>query len=306
MKTLNLKNKMQSTSFKPGIFLHILLTTFCLLLTAPLARGATFYFDKDSIVAGVGDSFRVDVLMDSPENVNAVEGRVVFPGELLELAGINDGNSIISLWIQRPELVAGQIFFSGAIPGGFPSNDGKLFSLDFKIKSAGSGSISISKLSALLNDGEGSSAIAAIRGIALNFSKTATGVSVEEISDKIPPEDFPIAISADPNIFEGKKFASFTTQDKGSGIAGYEVAEQQSLIFRPNPTIWEKTGSPYLLKDQSLQSWVGVRVSDRNGNQREVWIIPQRTIFYRYLLTIIGGIIAVIVLLLLLRARWQR
>ncbi len=265
-------------------------------------QAATFYFQPAVVKMGIGDSARVEVIMDSPENVNAVEGVVKFPGNLLEALNINDAGSVISLWIQRPTIVEGQIVFSGAIPGGYPAFGGHLFSVDFKAKKFGTGSVVAGSVSALLNDGQGSSATVVVKKLSVIIGSAATGVSAPEISDNIPPENFQPVVASDPNLFDGQRFLSFATQDKGSGLDYYEVLEQNSF-FKPNSENWQKPPSPYLLKDQELKSWIGVRAVDNNGNIRTVWIVPHWVVVDRYLLTIIFGIIAVIVLVLALRAR---
>ncbi|MDO8466773.1 MAG: cohesin domain-containing protein [bacterium] len=297
-----MKYKVLSIKYKKRVILIPVFFVLYFLFSASQVNAATFYFDKDKVEAGVGDSFRVEFIMDSLENVNAVEGKINFPGNLLEVQNINDAGSVVSLWIERPAAVKDQIIFSGAIPGGYPALGGHLFSIDFKAKQVGTGLVSAGSVSALLNDGKGSSSTVIVKKLSVAIGPTAIGVSAPEIIDTILPEDFQPVIASNTNLFEGRHFLSFVTQDKGSGLDHYEILEQQSF-FKPYSPDWLKTISPYLLKDQELGSWIGVRAIDNNGNIRTVWIMPHWVTVYRYVLTIIFGIIVLAVLALLVRGR---
>ena len=84
--------------------------------------------------------------------------------------------------------------------------------------------------------------------------------------DKIPPEPFGILVLKDPQVFEGKYFITFNTQDKQTGIDHYEVKEGNKD--------WKIAESPYLLEDQKLQSIIKVKAIDKAGNERVVEFSP--------------------------------
>lgn len=93
--------------------------------------------------------------------------------------------------------------------------------------------------------------------------------------DNTPPEEF------SPQIveIEGKKYLVFSAIDATSGINHYEVSEQKmSGIFgakgAEQEPKWEKAQSPYLLKDQKLQSVIKIKAIDKAGNERLVEISP--------------------------------
>lgn len=91
--------------------------------------------------------------------------------------------------------------------------------------------------------------------------------------DTLPPETFKPKISQDASIFEGKYFLSFLAVDKGSGIDHYRVLE---ISNKKQETLeWKIAESPYLLKDQTLESIVKVEAVDKAGNERVVEIIPK-------------------------------
>lgn len=283
------------------IFLY---TTLYFLLSTTLVGAAQLYFEPASVKLGVSESARIEFLLDSPESVNAVEGAIAYPADLLEIKNINDGSSIINFWIFRPEAKDGKITFVGVIPGGYPAFRGKIFSIELVAKKSGSGTLAIGDAQALLNDGQGTPAQLTLRKLAVSVGAKATGAIAPEIQDDTPPEDFRPAITNDPNVFDGKNILIFATQDKGAGIAYYEVAEEKGF-FQPKPELWEKAKSPHLLKDQELKSWVFVRAVDLKGNQKVAVISPMNRPFYAQPLTI--GIIIIVVLILIVNRRlWTR
>ena len=78
--------------------------------------------------------------------------------------------------------------------------------------------------------------------------------------DKVPPENFVITFGQDASVYEGKKFISFETTDALSGMDYFEVKEGEN-----SPV---KTGSPYVLKDQSGKSKIQVIAYDKAGNSK--------------------------------------
>jgi len=219
----------------------------------------------------VGQQFQVDLVLNTEnEEINAVEGKVIFPGELLELKEIRDGNSIVNFWIERPKIEQdGTICFSGIIPGGYNDGQGLILSITFLAKKEGNGAIKFGEVKALRNDGQGTEVPLTISNFQFSISKEVltTQPPVPEIKDLEPPENFKPEIASDPTIFEGKWFLVFAAQDKGSGIDHYEVCEGKRKCLTAE--------SPYLLQNQSLDKEIIVKAIDKSGNERSV-TIPAR------------------------------
>ncbi|OGH83817.1 MAG: hypothetical protein A2261_03705 [Candidatus Magasanikbacteria bacterium RIFOXYA2_FULL_44_8] len=120
------------------------------------------------------------------------------------------------------------------------------------------------------------------------------------------PESFKPEIAQDPNIFGGKWFLAFATQDKGSGIDHYEIREDLGFRIKnlggiikkfliPKSYLlnsWQEVESPYVLKDQKLKSWVYIKAIDKAGNER-IEVIPQKYPFQWYESWLWWGIIIV-------------
>lgn len=265
----------------------------CFLVFAAIpVLGAQLNFVFPAQEIFVNQQFRADLFLDTEkEDLNAIEGKIAFPADYLEIKEIRDGNSIINFWIERPRAGDGEIFFSGIIPGGYQGQKGFLFSVVFQAKASGNDVIEIRDAKVLLNDGKGTPAKTIISNFQFSISKEASKFKFQDLSfeDTYPPEEFAPEISQDPNIFDGKYFLVFATQDKGSGIDHYEVCEK----IKTRCAIAE---SPYLLKDQGLRSYIYVKAFDKTGNERIAVVFPRYPLkwYEKYLFWIIIIIVVLV------------
>lgn len=291
---------------------------FSFLITAEAAQLNLVSQAKE---LGVGSQFKVDLMLDTEgQDINAVESKIIFPKNLLELKEIIDGNSIINLWIEKPKLYIlnseSYVSFSGIIPGGFSGvlspyyrgyKSGNVFSLVFLTKKEDSGTVEINSAKVLLNDGNGTAAKTMISNFQFLISKQVpiSQALVAQTKDTNPPELFTPEVSRDPNVFDGKWFLVFTAQDKGSGIDHYEAQETWSK--EPDKNQWHVVESPFILKDQSRTSYIFVKAIDRAGNQRVVVVNPLYKPWYqKTLVDIIAGLFGLVVLLLIVKWLWRK
>src|SRR5437016_5356234 len=121
------------------------------LLSPALASAATIEIAHTAAPIGVGDSFVATITLDAKdENINALEGDIVYPSDLLAVREIRDGNSIVNLWITRPIATSVAIHFAGITPGGYSGSSGELFSIVFEAKKSGTAHIGMQEARALL------------------------------------------------------------------------------------------------------------------------------------------------------------
>ena len=264
--------KRAKTQFRIFYLLTIIFSFSILFFDLEKASSAEFIIGSENQEIGTGSQFEVDFFLNSEnEDINAVEGEIVFPSKILETKEIVDGGSIINLWLEHPDTADNRdkIIFSGIIPGGYNGEDGKIFSVIFHAKEQGSGEIEIINLRALLNDGDGNAAKTNVSNLSFKVSSEAMPISAPSIYQDIDiPELFTPIISRNRNMFGGKYFLVFATQDKGSGISHYEVSEGGA------PYITAK--SPYLLQNQNLDAEIFVKAIDKAGNERIVSMSPKK------------------------------
>ena len=77
-------------------------------------QAADLFFYSESNTIKTGKFFELDVLFNSPDDmINALEGELYFPQNLLSVIDIRENNSIINFWLEKPVVSANKIKFSG-------------------------------------------------------------------------------------------------------------------------------------------------------------------------------------------------
>lgn len=291
-----------------SVSLLLILFPISYFLFYQIVFAAEVRIDSENREVGIGQQFQIDFVVNTEgESVNAFSGKIVFPGDLLEVKNIIDGNSIINLWIEKPFLGSkSHILYSGITPGGFRGGSGLLFSAVFEAKKGGDGSISIQDVKVLENDGFGT--LAEIKIFSSQFNIKEVGlieeVQFSEIEDAEPPETFWPEIAQNESIFDGKWFVVFATQDKSSGIDKYLIYESRRMKKRIAANEWIEADSPYLLKDQELRSYIYVKAVDKAGNERIAAVEPKYPLkwyenYGNWIIIIIGLIVALAILRLI-------
>lgn len=294
--------------FKIKIYFALLVSFLFVLLNFDIVYGADLFFFSDRQLIKTGDYFQVDLYLNpNNENINVIDGKIIIPEDLLSVLEIIDGDSIVNLWIKKPIINNGKVVFSGMIPGGFKGvidpfkegyQPGKILSLILVAKNNGQGFIDLENMKVLLNDGLGTEAKVTTSHLQFEINPEAAGsTGLLPIKDPDPPESFEPLLARDPNIFNNKWFLVFSAQDKGSGIARYEIQETKNK--RPGKD-WIETQSPYLLKDQRLNSYIYLKAIDKANNERIVTISPRYPIVwyknYTFWIIIILGLVCMYLL----------
>jgi hypothetical protein len=299
MQKSKIKTQNENLKFK-------IISLISIFLFFPLvAKGAILYFEPSEGKYHLGDTFIVDLRIDTErECINTVKAIVSFPKDLLEAKDFSTGNSILNLWLQNPKIdqKEGLISFIGGIPGGFcgplsgePEKPNLLGRIIFRVRET---NIKLENKSeaklkfledsqVLLNDGFGTQAKLTLKEAVFTILPEKLEIPKEEwqeelAKDDIPPEPFEIKISQDPSIFGGKYFIVFSTTDKQTGIDHYEVKEGKRN--------WKRAESPYLLEDQSLKSKILVKAVDKAGNERIAeYVPPQKPFLWWVIIPILVG-----------------
>jgi hypothetical protein len=253
----------------------ILITTLFLLCFFGLAQKSlavdVFLFSANKEMSS--DQFVVSFGLDTgSDKINAIFGELTYDQDILELVSTSNANSIISLWVEAPTTQNnGIVSFSGIVPGGF-GGQGKIISLIFKSKTGDkeiSKFVKIKEIEVLRNDGTGQAVTTKIISASQNIIDV---LDVSSALDTNAPELFKPLLSKNNPLLGDQSYLIFNTTDKGSGVAKYFVAESKTeLKIKDKKTVeegvvWVEATSPYLLTDQSLSSYVYVKVVDRSGN----------------------------------------
>lgn len=249
-----------------------------LFFSAGISRAAVLSLETENLSVKARDVILVNVKIDNQnECLNVVQASVkALTG--VKILGTSQDGSILSLWPQAPTVNAtgDELNFTGGVPGGYCGGvagdrgaGNSIVKIFLKILDQ-STTPAISRLEfvenknlVLLNDGLGTAAKLSFKNLDLNISapsQTPTDAWQSELSaDQIPPEKFEITPTRDPRIFDNQYFIYFSTTDKQTGVAYYEVSEGDGA--------WTRATSPYLLKNQKLDVVIRVRAVDWAGNQ---------------------------------------
>jgi hypothetical protein len=214
-----------------------------------------------------GDTGIIEIFLDTEgETVNSIDGSIVLSDEHngnFEVKDLSTVGSVFSLWPRKPSLEeSNKIYFVGGIPGGVKGDRLLLFKVVVKINDEGKFLVKPGKIVVYKNDGLGTEISITKDSSSISVgspNKTPTDRWKEVISnDNIAPEPFSISLIQDVNLFDGKKFVSFETNDRESGISYYEVKEGNYPVVR--------TGTTYVLIDQDKNVDVTVTAYDKAGN----------------------------------------
>lgn len=265
--------------------LYKLLLIIILIFLPFSAAASLLYLEPAAGEYHQTDTFVVELRINTEgECINVVAAELSFPAETLKVIDFSKGDSILTLWVDEPEILqsAGKISFSGGIPAGFcgrvpgdPGESNLLAKLIFQVKEisfAQSSEIKfLSTSQVLLNDGLGTPDELSFEKAVFSFLPGVTAAPKKEWQeelekDKTSPEAFEIELGQEAAIFDGKYFITFYTSDKQTGIDYYEIKEGDRE--------WQKAVSPYLLEDQSLKGIIKVKAIDKAGNETIIEYIP--------------------------------
>lgn len=226
------------------------------------------------------DDLIVSLGLDTGEDkINAVSGEISYDQNILELVSISNANSIIPLWVESPSNKnSDSVSFSGIVPGGF-GGQGKIISLIFKSKKEVSDvvkAVQINNIEILRNDGSGTIIPTKIIMPSLEL---ANSLDIASVGDTDAPELFKPILSKNDPLLGGQSYLIFNTTDKGSGIDKYFVIESSTKLKSKDDALWVEAMSPYLLQDQTLSSYVYVKVVDRAGNSLVVELEKEKKFY---------------------------
>lgn len=284
------------------MFRQLLLVILLAAVLWPNATLATMvYLDPPVEILQRGDTVllavRLDVDTSVTECVNAADVVITYPPEI-EAIDTSVGNSIFPFWVERPTIdqERGQVTFAGGIPNGYcgriagdPRLTNVLTEIVFRAPPDLADEMVVdiafgAQTTLYLNDGLGTAITPETFGATLTLLPTQ-GAVIEDRwlalvqEDTTPPEPFSIYLERDPAIFGGDYFIVFNTTDKQTGLAGYEVMEEplsEFNLFRfgAAEAPWRPATSPYRLRDQTLNSTIRVRATDKAGNEYVATLIP--------------------------------
>lgn len=231
------------------------------------AYAATITFDPQEERVGTNQPFLVGVDLSAERAINVVSVALQFsPG--LRPVDVSDGNSILSFWVEQPAFdeATGVLRFAGLVPGGFSGSKARLLVLSVEASGAGPATVSVLPESRVYLHAVTPTQDTLVAEPLELIRDTSRNNLANELPDTFAPESFEPALMRLPPEAGSAWAVVFATQDKGSGVARFEVREA-GLFSWWAP--WREAESPYVLTDQNLSSLIEIRAYDKKGNVRE-------------------------------------
>lgn len=290
----------------------IFLCTVLFFSSIQISQAALLYFDPIETSVNSGDTVTVSLRLDVDEGecVNTVDAVVNYDATI-NAVDTSVGDSILNLWVEPPVIDATNhtIRFAGGVPGGYcgripgdPSLTNTILKLVFRSPGLTIGSTEAAnhariwlgdETRVLLHTGYGEDAPLVKQESHITLTNDPGNTPSDSWSSAIqdddqPPADFVIELTKDTVAFDGKYFVTFNSTDKQSGIDHYEVMEEPFSEFYTFSwgrvdAPWIQAESPYVLKDQTLNSTIRVKAVDKAGNERiETFVsdVAQRSLSY--------------------------
>jgi hypothetical protein len=290
--------------FTHKIIFSILVLIIFVLIHANSAFASQIILKQDNVSHNLNEQFFVDVLLDTEgSQINGIEGSINYPAHNLTLLRAEEGQSIISLWVNKPLEKNGYIHFSGIIPNGFSGvidpfspdkkHPGTLLRLVFQAKNDGNININSSDFYATLNDGLGTTDNISSTNLNLIIDKNQNE-NILITKDDTKPE-LTADVVRDPNLFYNKYTLIFDAKDFKTGI--------KEVVIKEGNRDWKNVESPYLLKDQSRHSKITLQATNYSGSSI---VMSINGVPYNWNYLIIIPIIGIIILCLFVLFRIKR
>lgn len=254
------------------------------LLFATPVKAADFYFENFSSTTPVNQEIKLDIAVEATSvNLNAVAGQIIIPADFFDTRQIITGESGISFWLEEPaQNNDSAVPFSGIVTNGF-SGKIRLFSLILSPKKTGEAIITTRGITALINDGKGTSDQVKSPEARIVITGPVAKPSEVNLADVTAPEFDTIELANNRSLCQGKSALIFHAVDKETGVSKYDVREQKTYsLFGLNLKIgsWTRAQSPYCLSDNHNKSDIEVRASDQAGNSVISRIVHSSPIYW--------------------------
>lgn len=261
-------------------FLRQVSLVLLLLFLPSISSAASLVVSPRAGTYEAGSTFSVAVVVDSTDVAfNAVSGKLAFPSDSLEVISVSKLQSVITLWIQEPSFSnsAGSVSFEGIVLNpGYKGSNGKVITVQFRAKKAGTAAISFSTAEVLANDGIGTNILSTMgRG---NYTLTAkvvapvTEVETPETNDTPPLADLEVIGLAPKVSSETHPENSWSAQT--TGVFNFSIEKNivaMRLLVDDNPdsipaVVYQPAVSSRTVEELTEGlSYLHVQLKDGNG-----------------------------------------
>jgi hypothetical protein len=161
-----------------------LVLVFILVAFLGLARSAhaaTLYLSSNTDVLRIGDKLEVNIKIDSEgAGVNAVQGTLQFPKDILEATKIDKSDSVFDFWLQEPTFSndTGRVNFVGGSTVGSVGKSLQALRVFFTVKGTGRAELTVTDAALTASNGSGTNVLSTLQGLVVNSTPKTGGAQV--------------------------------------------------------------------------------------------------------------------------------
>lgn len=238
-------------------------------------HAAELNFSPPKLIEETESTYAIDLNLDTQgDNINVLEASLNYSVQNFNLKNILTGDSIVNFWIKKPETQNNLIHFVGYIPAGYFGSKGKVITLVFQPKTE-STILDIGIINdkgnpsrVFLNDPLATEKNIGANHYSFNLFSGREEMSTANIVDVEKPEPFIVTISQSSLLPINNVFVIFNTNDTGSGIDHYEMAQADlASDFSNNKSLkWQIVESPVTLNISQAKRFLAIKAFDKSNN----------------------------------------
>ncbi len=219
------------------------------LFSLPLfAQAASLGLSPSSTSVTVGKSFSVTARVNAGgEAINAAEGTIMYPTQLLKLTSVSKSGSIFTFWALEPRASSsGQVSFIGGLPHpGYTGSAGTIVRMTFTASATGTATISYGGGKVLADDGNGTNILSSQGSATVHITEPGSATPSTPAEPPSTPRPIPgLSSTTHPKQTEWLSKTAGTLQiSKPSGSTGFSFVIDQKASTAPDESVDTTAGS---------------------------------------------------------------
>jgi len=270
---------------KKNYIIITLLSCFTLAYFLPVQANAAFLsVDTVDDLTSISGPVVVTVNLDpEKDSVSAISGTFSVPADLFEVGSISTSNGVVSMWVESPRVIKENYFdlrtrirFEGILPGGFtgvrsPYYDGARPGLVVKItltpKAEGVGYFLLDDVQVRAHDINGTLLSTKTTDIPFTNVQAQKGSAGKNLKPKeVKSNTLQLLLSQSELIEKGAWHLVIREEETLQGVDYIQVAETRDYRAPEySSSLWRKTLSPYVLRNQDRDMFIHVKVVYTNN-----------------------------------------
>ncbi len=177
----------------------VLLAVFSAFSFSVANAATTLFLTSDTPQPVVGNTVNVTVDINSDQPINAAQGTLYYPSDILQVEQVTHASSIFDIWLAEPTVNAStsQISFLGGSTNSFSGGSLPVFTVVFRVRGAGKGTVGFNSAEVIAGDGTGANILSSSTDMSV-MAVTPGATSTPVAAAQTPPPPVQIKRPAAP------------------------------------------------------------------------------------------------------------